>query len=179
MHKPKKKMTSSVVHKNPFYQVRKDVFLRNNGKKGEYYVVTVNPFVIMCALSKNRKHVYLIKNWRYPLNRYNLEFPAGRVDKNETPLMAAKRELLEETGLKGKKWKSLGWFFLSPGNSNQKGYVYVIEHLEKIPNYELDDEIVDVMKVPISKLKGLLKKRTIAGAPSLIAAQKLIDYLEG
>jgi ADP-ribose pyrophosphatase len=178
MQKPKKKITSKVVHKNPFYQIRKDTYVRNNNKKGEYYVVSVNPFVIICALSKDRKKVQMIKNWRYPLNRFNWELPAGIVDKNETPLMAAKRELFEETGLKAKKWKSLGWFFISPGNSNQKGYIYLAESIEKEKGAIIDQEIAGEKRVSLTKLKKMIEQKKVLGAPTLIALQKLQDHLD-
>jgi ADP-ribose pyrophosphatase len=175
MQKPKKILSSKIAHKNPFYQVRRDEFIRKKGTKGKYYTVVVNPFVVICPLGPNQKSVYLVKTWRYPLNRMMWELPAGRVDKNETPLMAAKRELLEETGYKAKKWRSLGWFYLAPGISNQRGYIFTAERLEKIHN-ELDTEIVEVKKFTMAMFKKMLKQRKIVGAPDIVASQRLFSH---
>lgn len=177
MQKPKKVLTSKVVHKNPFYQIRKDEYLKKSNKKSTYYTVTVDPFVIICAVDR-RKGIYLVKNWRYPLKRYAWELPAGKVDRNETPLMAAKRELKEETGISAKKWKSLGWFHISPGNSNQKGYIYLAESLDIDKKAVIDDEIVEVKRYSIRKFTEMLKKRTLLGAPTLVASQRLFEYLK-
>ena len=178
MHRPKKILTSKVVHKNPFYQIRQDYFVRKSDRKGVYYTVVIDPFVVICALTPNRRGIYLVKSWRYPLNKYNWELPAGRLDKNETPLMAAKRELKEEAGIIGKKWKSLGWFHLAPGISNQKGYVYVAEKLEKIKNAKIDQEIVDIKPISLRVFRKMLKERKLLGAPTITASSRLETYLK-
>ena len=178
MHRPKKILTSKVVHKNPFYQVRKDVLLRKSGRKAVYYTVVIDPFVVICALTPNRKGIYLVKSWRYPLAKYHWELPAGRLDKNETPLMAAKRELKEEAGITAKKWKSLGYFHLAPGISNQKGYIYVAEKIEKIKNARIDREIVEIKPVSLRVFKKMLKERKLLGAPTITASSRLETYLK-
>lgn len=166
-----------VAHKNPFFKVRKDDFVTKSGKKSKYYTVIVDPFVVICGLSNNHRNLVVVKSWRYPLNSYHLELPAGRLDKNETPLMAAKREFLEETGYKAKKWKSLGWFHLAPGISNQKGYVFLADHLEKEKSAVIDQEIVQVKVIPLTRFRKMLKEKKLTGAPTLAAAQRLLEYL--
>ena len=72
---------------------------------------------------KAQGQVLLIRQFRLPLRRDTWELPAGVVDKGETPLRAAKRELREETGYRARSWKKLFAFFPSPGflrrNSNR------------------------------------------------------------
>lgn len=177
MQKPKKVLTSKVVHKNKFYQIRKDDYLKANDKKSNYFTVVVDPFVIICPVVSKKQGIHLIRTWRYPLNRYTWELPAGRVDKNETPLMAAKRELYEEAGLKAKKWKSLGWFYISPGNSNQKGYVYLADRVEKDKHAKIDEEVVGQKVVTLGMFKKMIKTRKVVGAPTLIGAQRLFEVM--
>src|ERR1700730_3742048 len=69
--------------------------------------------VMMPVDKKNR--ILLVKQYRLPAQQYLWELPAGRLDPGETPLKAAKRELVEETGYKAKKWKKLAEFYASPG----------------------------------------------------------------
>lgn len=178
MHKPKKVLNSKVVYKNAFYQIRKDEYIRANNKPGRYYSIIADPFVAMCALTKNKKGIYLVKSWRYPLGRYIWEVPKGWRDKNETPLMAAKRELAEEVGVTAKKWKGLGWFYLAPGITNQKGYVYVAERLEAIKNFNQDDEIVTIKAFSIGALKKMMRDHKFLDAGSIVAVQRLLDYLK-
>lgn len=178
MRRPKKILSSKVSHKNSFYQVRTDEYIKHTGKKAKYYSVIADPFVLICPLMKNKKSVMLVKVWRYPLNKYVWEFPKGFRDKNETPLMAAKRELLEETSMKAKSWKKLGWVYTAPGISNQKGFFYVADRLEKQIGSVRDEEIADTKVVTLATLKTMIEKRKFSDAASVAAAYYLFDYLK-
>lgn len=175
MHRPKKILRSKVVHKNAWYQVRQDHFLRENGKTGVYYSIISDPFVIICALDLARKNVCMVKNWRYPVRRYVTEFPMGWRDKHETPLMAAKRELLEETGYTAKKWDSLGSFYLAPGISTQRGYVFLAQRIAKSKKAVPSDEIVKDLFVSLAQLQKRIKNGKITDAPTSMAARLLLE----
>ncbi len=178
MGKPKKNLSSKSIHKNPYFQIREDRFENTKGKKQIYYVMTANAGVIIIAFDRKKKLVYLVKNFRHPIKKYQWEVPAGMVDRNETPLMSAKRELLEETGLKAKKWKSLGSFFLLPGVTNRKAFVYVAERLEKIDNAIIDDEISQIEAVSLNVFENMLKQGKLTGAPTMVGAYRFLDYLK-
>jgi len=174
MERPQKVQSSKVVHQNPYYMVRQDKYIRKNNSKGDYYYIEAEPFVIVAALSANGKSVHMVKTWRYAIRRYSWEFPMGWVEKNETPLIAAKRELAEEVGLKAKKWKRLGWFYLAPAISKQKGYIYLAQGLAKAEQQELDKEIVDKKKVSLAALKKMVKEHKVIDSPTLVASQYLL-----
>ena len=72
---------------------------------------------MMAVDAKNR--VMLVRQYRLPANQFLWELPAGKTDDGETVQQAAKRELIEETGLRAKKWKKLVTFFPSPGYDGQ------------------------------------------------------------
>jgi len=178
MHKPKRTLTSKVLTKNPWFQVRQDEIFAHDESKKRYYTIVSDPFVVICALSADRKGVTMVKNWRYPVQRYLWEFPMGWREPNETPLMAAKRELAEETGLQAKAWKSLGWFYLAPGISTQRGYVYVAERLTKQGASKANTEVVLSKEIAVAKLQQLMKKKSILDAPTHLAASYLLAYLD-
>ena len=73
----------------------------------------------------DKKRILLVRQYRLPARRYMWELPAGRVDEGETPLQAAKRELVEETGYRAKKWKKLAEFYPSPGFLAEKMTIYL------------------------------------------------------
>ena len=90
--------------------------------------------------------------------------------------MAAKRELLEETGITAKKWKSLGSFYILPGTTNRKGYIYVAERIELVKNAVQRGP--QVLILSIYMFKNMLKQGKFKGAPCLIGGQKFLDYLK-
>ena len=177
MHRPKKILTSKVVHKNPWYQVRQDDFLRPDSKRGKYYSIVSDPFVVICALSDDRRKVCMVKNWRYPVRRYLLEFPMGWRERNETPLMAAKRELVEETQMQAQKWTSLGSFYLAPGISTQQGFVFLAERLHPLPQAKSSDEVVASKFVSLNILRTRQAKGLVPDAPTSVALSKLLFHL--
>lgn len=176
MHRPKKTLSSEVLVKNRWFSVRQDTVERANGKRAPYYSIVSDPFVIICALSDDGKSVTMVKNWRYPIRRYLWEFPMGWRERNETPLMAAKRELQEETGLQAKRWKSLGWFYLAPGISTQRGYVFLAERVTRTVRVGKNEEVVAVKQIPLKKLQAALASTGgLLDAPTRVAVQSLIN----
>lgn len=180
MKRPKKVLTSKVIHKNPFYQIILDQYVKRNGKTGKYYMLSAREFVIVIATSKNNQQIHMVKNWRYPIQRYNWEFVMGWREKNETLLLSAKRELLEELGMRSKKWKRLGWFYHGPGISNQRGYVYLAEDVYRDKNAKLDDdEIADRRIYSQKEVQEMISKKKIIDAPSLMGAMHFFDHIRG
>ncbi len=96
-------------------------------------------------------HVQLLKQFRYPLQRNFLEVPAGKIDRGEDPLVAAKRELEEETGIHGKNWISLGEFYPCIGYTNEVIYLYVTWDLDVSDNRVDDDEFLKPVRIPFQK----------------------------
>ena len=83
--------------------------------------------VMMAVDKKNR--VMLVRQYRLPANQYLWELPAGKIDEGETVLQAAKRELIEETGLRAKKWKKLVVVLSQPGYVEEKMTIFLATDL--------------------------------------------------
>jgi len=111
----------------------------------------------------------LVNEFRYPVG-YVLEIPAGNVDKGETPLKCAKRELLEETGYKAKKIEHLIRFFPKLGYNTQIIDCYVATELTKISEPNLDeDELITVKKIKFRKLLNMINNGKIYGSYTICA----------
>lgn len=93
-----KRLERNTIHDTRFLQVHLDkVELPNGGVVDDYSVVTLPPGVIVVATDENGKLI-LFREYKYAVDETALMFPAGGLDKDETPIEAAKRELLEEAG---------------------------------------------------------------------------------
>lgn len=122
----------------PYFKVYEEDFLYPNEKKGVYYVLERSDTVIFIPF--DGKKIWLVRQYRYLLGKYLYELPAGLVNKNESPLKAAKRELKEEIGAVAKKWQLLGVVSLGHGFSRQKAYIYLARDLKFLKQKSDGDE---------------------------------------
>ena len=124
---------------------------------------------VVAILAIDGDEAILVNEFRYPVG-YVLEIPAGTVDKGETPLKCAKRELLEETGYKAKKIEHLIRFFPKLGYNTQIIDCYVATKLTKISDPNLDeDELITVKKIKFRKLLNMINNGKIYGSYTICA----------
>jgi len=124
---------------------------------------------VVAVLAIDDDEAILVNEFRYPVG-YVLEIPAGSVDKGETPLKCAKRELLEETGYKAKRIEHLIRFFPKLGYNTQIIDCYVATELTKISEPNLDeDELITVKKIKFRKLLNMINNGKIYGSYTICA----------
>src|SRR3984957_21356682 len=105
---------SEQVLRTPILAVSQDVALDPDGFEIKRAIVHHGGSAVMMPVDKKGR-ILLVKQYRLPAQQYLWELPAGRLDAGETPLVAAKRELIEETGYRAKKWQKIAVFYASPG----------------------------------------------------------------
>ena len=111
--------------------------------------------------------IVLVRQLREPARKALLELPAGTLERGEEPLASAQRELAEEVGLHGGRWRRLGGFWTSPGFLREYMHVFVAEELESGDSDPDDDEDVEIVRWPIAeiavRIDELEDAKTIAG----------------
>jgi ADP-ribose pyrophosphatase len=125
-------------------------------------VVIVVPFL-------DKKTLVMIKQYRYPLGKVLLEFPAGHVEKGESPLATAKRELREETGYSAKRVEHVYDYHPSVSKSRQVVHVFFAAGLAGGKTDHDSTEDIDVEIVKIASLRDMIRKRKVENAGTLIA----------
>ena len=141
-------LTSKITHKNPYYWVNEDSVIRPDGTTGTYYVVSGREAIAVAALDSNH-HVVLIELFRYTTGAMSIEVPMGALDENE-PLVAAKRELQEETGFVAHQWKKLGVLHPDNGIRNSTTHIFLAtELIQTGSNDHVAEGIARTMKVPL------------------------------
>jgi ADP-ribose pyrophosphatase len=122
--------------------------------------------VMLAVDEKNR--VLLVRQYRLPAEQELWELPAGKVDEGETVLQAAKRELIEETGVRAKKWKKLVDFFPSPGYVQEKMTIYLATGLTQGEAQPMEDERIETRWFSKKELRKLIEANKILDAKTMI-----------
>jgi len=133
-----KEISSKTVFTSPYFTVEEKMLLYPNGYEHKYYVEHGNDFVVVVC-EKDGKFL-MVNQYRVPLGGISLEFPAGGIKDGEEKEVAAKRELLEETGYKVKELVLLGSIRPLIARSDTKGFLFYT----KLENeYEQEEQKLD------------------------------------
>lgn len=124
--------------------------------------------VILGMFPDNR--IILIRQHRYPLDRFIWELPAGKLHRDEDPLDCAKRELEEETGYLAGSWKLLNSIYTTPGFCDEVLHIYLATELTGAPGgrkLEEGEETMTMEIVPITKAAAMIDAMEIRDGKSI------------
>jgi ADP-ribose pyrophosphatase len=111
----------------------------------------------------------LVRQYRHAAGEYLYEVPAGKMEPGEDRLLAAKRELMEETGYTARKWTKLTRYFASPGFLGEWMQVFLAEGLTPGPSAPDEDESLELLRVPLSELLRLMDRGHVQDGKTLIS----------
>jgi ADP-ribose pyrophosphatase len=114
------------------------------------------------------KTVALVRQYRYPANKFLLEIPAGTLDPNEDPMVGAARELEEEIGAVAETIEKLTEFYVSPGFLTEKMHLYLATGLTETAQRLEEDEILSIERYSFPEAFELIRTNQIEDAKSMI-----------
>jgi ADP-ribose pyrophosphatase len=179
-NKPNVEVVSSTLsYDGPLFRVYSDKVIEN-GREVTRDVVRHNGSVVILAIddakSKRDPMIVMERQYRHAAKEYLLEVPAGKMEEGEDALAGAKRELLEETGFKAKRWRKMQRYFASPGFLGEFMQVFIAEGLtlgDAQPEY---DEQLEIEMMPLSRVLGMIDEGKIHDGKTLISVM-LYDRL--
>jgi ADP-ribose pyrophosphatase len=164
-------LSSVTVFECPLFRVQHDKIVEPGGRRNERDVIRHNGSVVILALdnSKSEKNPWIVmeRQYRHAANQYLWELPAGKIDAGEEPLAAAKRELIEETGYRAKKWSPLVEYYASPGFLGESMKVFLAEDLKAGDAQPEEDEEIELRLVRLSDVLKMIEKGAILDGKTL------------
>lgn len=158
-------VSTEYLIRRPWLTARRDVVRLPDGRiNPEYYILEYPDWVNVIAITEDGQ-VVMERQYRHGLGKTCFELPCGVIEKGETPLEAAKRELLEETGYAGGEWEQ--WMVLSPNPSTSTNltYSFVATGVKKVAGQSLDaTEDIQVSLQSVEFAKELLRENQILQA---------------
>ncbi len=137
-----------------------------NGIEKERIIVHPNNAVAILPLDRDR--CKLLKQYRFAIDQYIFEAPAGTMEDGEKPLQTAHRELIEETGFSAQKMLEKGFIYTTPGYTDEKIFLFEARDLSPSLEYGKDeDEVIEVVDVAICDLPEMIHNGTIVDAKTI------------
>ena len=164
-------------YKDKYLELNVDEVIRPDGKPGIFSSVTIRSGAAILPID-DKGYVYLLKEFHYSINKYNVEVVSGGIEDGNTPLQTAKIELLEEAGIKAKKWIKLG--VLHPLTSQLYCQIHLFLARDLLfgkQNLE-GTENIKVKKVKFEKAVNMVMNNKIFDACSSVLILKAQNYLK-
>ncbi|MEG0616784.1 MAG: NUDIX hydrolase [Oscillospiraceae bacterium] len=166
------KIASEQIFNGKIINVTRDEVLLENGAHSYREVVHHNGGAAVIAIDEN-DNITLIKQYRYPADCELIEIPAGKLEKDENPFEAAKRELAEEAGIVADTYIDLGFIIPTCGYCSEKIFIYAAKGLHTVPQHLDIDEFVTVFTMPLALAVDAVMQNEIKDSKTAIAILKL------
>jgi 8-oxo-dGTP pyrophosphatase MutT (NUDIX family) len=166
------------AYENPWIRVEHREVLNPSGGPGIYGVIHFKNTAVGVVPLDADGYTWLVGQYRYTLQQYSWEIPEGGGPLGTDPLDAARRELLEETGLRAGKWTPLLEMHTSNSVTDEYGVVYVAQDLTQGEAEPEETEQLHIRRVPFSEAVDMVMRGEITDSLSMIAILKLDAWLK-
>lgn len=158
---------TKTIFNGKIVKLREDQVILSNGNKATREVVEHNGAVAVLPINEDGD-LFLVKQFRKPVEQEILELPAGKLEVGEDPQDCAIRELEEEIGYRAGDIKKLTSFYTSPGFSNEIIHIFVASDLKKTQINRDDDELMDILEMSFEKVKNMIYNGKIIDAKTIV-----------
>ncbi|RKQ37724.1 NUDIX hydrolase [Oceanobacillus halophilus] len=174
-----KTVKTEEIFNGKIVQLQIDEVQLPNGKTSKREIIKHPGAVAVIPITKDNKIVF-VEQYRKPLEKSLVEIPAGKLERGENPLVAAVRELEEETGYTTNSLSFVTSFYSSPGFANELLHIYITDDLVKLdePQPGDDDEFVEIVELTLDEAKQYVEEERIHDAKTNYAVLYL-HALEG
>jgi ADP-ribose pyrophosphatase len=166
-------VSSRVIYSGHVIKLRLDEMTLPSGQIIKREIIEHSGAVAIVALDEDN-NVLLVKQYRHAAGKALLEIPAGGIEPSEAPEATVRREMQEETGYLPAKVERLGGFYSAPGYATEYLHVFLASGLVPARLFAEDTDEIELIKVPLSRIKGMIAAGEIEDAKSIAG---LLMYL--
>jgi len=165
-------ISSRLAYKGKVFSVFTDKVREPGGFVNTRDVIRHNGSIVILAVDESKDasdpEIILERQYRHAAGQFLLELPAGRIEPGEAPLAAAKREMIEETGYRAKRWTHLTKYFASPGFLGESMNIYLARDIRHGDANPEADEQIEVIRVRLSQVLAMIAADKIHDGKTLI-----------
>ncbi len=170
-------LKSQILYKGKVFDHQVDKIEYESGNKG-IREIAVHPGGAVVVPVKDDGKIILVKQFRYPLQKTLIELPAGKLDKDEDPLICATRELEEETGYKATEIKKLGQIYTAPGYCTEVLHIYYAKGLKPgNHNREEGEQGMEILELSLNEIEKMINQGEITDAKTIVGIHYVKNLL--
>ena len=167
---------STNLYEGKIINLRIDKVELPDGQKSSREIVENSEAIAVIPYQQEK--VILINQYRSAIKDELIEIPAGKIELNEKPIEAARRELEEETGYKAGNFKKIGDFYTSPGFTTEIIHLYLATDLSQYSQKQDAEEFIEIKEFTIKELRKLVKEKKLKDLKTFMASYYLLNYLD-
>jgi len=161
-------LDTKVLYTGPVFGVRRDRLIEPGGVRVTRDVVTHTGSVVLLPLLPGNR-ILLVRQYRHAVGQFLWELVAGRIERGEAPLAAARRELMEETGYTARRFHKLLDVFPTPGFVSERMIIYSAEGLRAGRATPEEDERIEARAFTWRQVEAMLRSGKLRDAKSIAA----------
>ena len=160
---------SKIIFTGRVFSIKVDNITYDSGNKGFREVVLHNGGAVVMPVKEDGK-IIMVKQYRYPFDKFLLEMPAGKLEKDEDPQVCATRELTEETGYTANKVTKMGSIYTTPGFCSEELHIFLAEELQPgNHNREEGEYGMEVYEYTIEEVDSMIMDGRIKDSKTICA----------
>jgi len=175
---PWETLSSKEIYDNKWIKVVQHEVLNPNKNEGIYTIVHFKNIAIGIIPLDENYNTWIVGQYRYPLKQYSWEIIEGGGLHDIDPLDSAKRELLEEAGIKATKWSKIQEMHLSNSVSDEVAIIYLAQNLKFGESEPEDTELLEIRKLPFKEVYQMVMDGFITDSMSVAGILKVKIMIE-